>query len=66
MKRWHTNTIQQRDTAHNCTERSQNFWDTAGGSFKEENWLARPSFSKDLEKLWIFYPHRVSKYPIVG
>jgi len=32
VKRWHTNTIQQRDTARDCTKRSRNFWATAGGS----------------------------------
>ena len=32
VKRWHANTIQQRDTARNCTKRSRNFWATAGGS----------------------------------
>ena len=30
---WHANTIQQRDTACNCTKRSRNFWATAGGGF---------------------------------
>ena len=32
VRRWHTNTIQQRDTARNCTKRGRNFWATAGGS----------------------------------
>ena len=31
VKRWHTNTIQQR-AARICTKRSRNFWDTAGAS----------------------------------
>jgi len=33
---------------------------------KRLEWLVGPSSSKHLEKLWIFYPHRVSKYPVVG
>ena len=32
MKRWHTDMIQQRDTARYCAKRSRNFWATAGGS----------------------------------
>ena len=32
VRRWHANTIQQRDTARNCTKRSRNFWATTGGS----------------------------------
>jgi len=29
-------------------------------------WLARPGSIKDSGKLWIFYSHRVPKYPVVG
>jgi len=32
VRRWHANTIQQGDTARNCTMRSRNFRATAGGS----------------------------------
>jgi len=32
VRHWHVNTIQQRDTARNCTKGSCNFWATAGVS----------------------------------